>query len=164
MLDATILVGRPAAPRPRPGLVTVLALLSFAVAAGMPRASLAQSDTGVQVTPDTNRVLVSKDVGDERWAITRNDDGTVTGNVFRSDGGDPSFVWCEQTGGDDDDFFDDFLDFLDDLIGDDDDDDGNDDELQYRCFGADRCENTPCTTDEWSFIADVSLPESFFRP
>ena len=163
MQDATTFV-RPAAHHARPALVAALALLAFALAAATPRAACAQSDAGVQVTPDTNRVLVSKDVGDERWAIGRNDDGTVTGNVFRSDGGDPSFVWCEQTGGDDDDFFDDFIDFLDDLIGNDDDDDGNDDQLQYSCFGADRCDDAPCTADEWSFIADVSLPESFFRP
>ena len=31
-------------------------------------------------------------------------------------------------------------------------------------FGADRCDDAPCTMDEWSFIADVALPESFFRP
>src|SRR5262245_1237489 len=51
--------------------------------------------SGVQISPDGKRVLISKDVGDERWAITLNDDNTVTGNVFPQDGGPPQFVWCE---------------------------------------------------------------------
>ena len=40
-------------------------------------------ESGLQITPDERCTLVSKDVGTERWAITRNaDDGSVTGNVF----------------------------------------------------------------------------------
>jgi hypothetical protein len=57
-------------------------------------ATAAAQTRGVQFTPDGKRVLVNKDVGSERWAITRNENGTVTGNVFRSDGGDPAFVFC----------------------------------------------------------------------
>jgi hypothetical protein len=94
---------------------------------------------GVQITPDGLLALISKDVGAERWAITRNPDGTVTGNVFRPSGGEPSFVWCEQTGSD-----------------------GS--EVTMACSGANRCTTEACSTDEWSFIADVTLPESFFRP
>lgn len=101
--------------------------------------------SGLQITPDEKRTLISKDVGDERWAITRNPDQTVTGNVFSSSGGDPKFVWCERTG-----------------------DDGNPDPsavlIGYACSGADRCAASPCTASEWSFIGNVTLPGSFFRP
>lgn len=63
------------------------------------RAGSESVGAGVQVTRDGARALVSKDVGAERWAITRNsDDGTVTGNVFFSGGGEPAFLWCEETG------------------------------------------------------------------
>jgi hypothetical protein len=145
--------------------VSALAVLGLAAVIGTAATGAAQDGgSGVQVTPDAERVLVSKDVGDERWVITRNDDGTVTGNVVPLDGGPPSFVWCEQLGGDDDDLFDDFIDFIGDLIGGDDDDDGSDDELTLACAGAGPCSDEPCTADEWSFIADVTLPESFFRP
>lgn len=99
--------------------------------------ALAQSESGVQISPDEKRVLVSKDVAGLRWAITRNDDGTVTGNVFSPDGGPPQFVWCDETGRE-----------------------GSD--VSYRCSGADACPLTPCETDEWVFIADVTLPDSFF--
>src|SRR6185295_6189555 len=55
--------------------------------------------SGIQITPDELRILISKDVADERWAITRNlDDLTVTGNVFFPEGGPPLFVFCEQIG------------------------------------------------------------------
>jgi subtilisin len=114
-------------------------------------ASIAVSGTagvtpsGLQITPDEKRTLISKDVGDERWAITRNPDQTVTGNVFSASGGDPKFVWCERTG-----------------------DDGNPDPsavlIDYACSGADRCLASPCTAAEWSFIGNVTLPGAFFRP
>ena len=101
--------------------------------------------SGLQITPDEKRTLISKDVGDERWAITRNPDQTVTGNVFSSSGGDPKFVWCERTG-----------------------DDGNPDPsavlIDYACSGADRCAASPCTASEWSLIGNVTLPGSFFLP
>ena len=101
--------------------------------------------SGLQITPDEKRTLISKDVGSERWAITRNPDQTVTGNVFSSSGGDPKFVWCERTG-----------------------DDGNPDPsavlIDYACSGADRCVAEPCTASEWSFIGNVTLPGSFFLP
>lgn len=74
---------------------TVAALVAIAISA--PLTAAAQS-RGVQFTPDGKRVLVNKDVGSERWAITLNENGTVTGNVFRSDGGDPAFVFCAPLG------------------------------------------------------------------
>jgi hypothetical protein len=103
------------------------------------------SPSGLQITPDEKRTLSSKDVGAERWAITRNPDQTVTGNVFSSDGGEPQFVWCERTG-----------------------DDGNLDpskvQIDYACSGAGRCVAEPCTSSQWTFIANVTLPGSFFLP
>ena len=48
--------------------------------------------------PDDARVLVQKDVGAERWAISYNlSDRTVTGNVFKTDGSPPSFIFCRIT-------------------------------------------------------------------
>ncbi len=95
--------------------------------------------SGLQLTLDQDRTLVSKDVGPERWAITRNeDDGTVTGNVFFPGGDEPRFVWCEETG-------------------------ANDDQVEFRCFGADRCPAAPCSSSEWAEIAEVALPVSFFQ-
>jgi len=99
--------------------------------------------SGLQITPDLKRILISKDVGDERWAITRNPDQTVTGNVFSASGGEPQFVWCERQG-----------------------DDGNPDpgavRIDYACRGAGRCTTSQCTADAWTFIGDVTLPGSFF--
>jgi len=102
--------------------------------------------SGLQITPDAaRRTLISKDVGVERWAITENPDGSVTGNVFPSNGGEPSFVFCSRTG-----------------------DDGNPDPsavlIDFACSGADRCTAEPCTADQWTFISDVTLPGSFFLP
>jgi subtilisin len=104
-------------------------------------AGLGTASAGVQLTPDAiRRPLVSKDIAGERWAITRNpDDGSVTGNVFRTDGGDPAFVWCQETG-------------------------RNGADVSYACSGADRCETGPCTPDQWTFLADVTLPDAFFLP
>jgi len=73
--------------RPRPwGVVLVSAILCAGPAAAQ--------DRGIQLTPDGARTLVNKDVGDERWAISLNPDETVTGNVFRADGGAPAFLYC----------------------------------------------------------------------
>ena len=99
--------------------------------------------SGVQTTPDGAQVLVSKDVGGERWAISRNvADGTVTGNVLSPGGGAPQFVWCEA---------------LDALAN-----DGG--ELGFACSGADACVASPCLASSWRFIADIALPASFFAP
>jgi hypothetical protein len=143
-------------------VLSIAAMLGVVVFGAAGRVVAQDGGSGVQVSPDAKRVLVSKDVGNERWSITQNDDGTVTGNVFALDGGQPSFIWCDpEDGGSFGDFWDDFID---DLIGGDDDDDGDDDELRYACYGASACGGSPCDEDEWDFIADVTLPESFFRP
>lgn len=54
--------------------------------------------SGLQITRDGARVLISKDLAGERWAITRDvTSGTVTGNVFYPDGREPAFVFCDET-------------------------------------------------------------------
>jgi hypothetical protein len=103
----------------------------------------ARAQSGVQITPDRRLALVSKDVGDQRWAIAYDAaTGVVTGNVFFPDGGEPAFVWCERT------------------------DSGGAlaETLLFSCFGAERCDSSPCTAGEWSLIADVDLPASFLAP
>lgn len=97
------------------------------------------AESGLQVTPDGKTTLVSKDVTSERWAIALNStDHTLVGNVFRQDGGDPAFVWCEP---------------LESSSG-----------RRFSCWGADRCEETPCATQDWTFISEIELPTSFFLP
>jgi len=49
----------------------------------------------VQITPDRNQILVSKDIGAERWTIVLDEDrATATGNVYYPDGRPPLFIWC----------------------------------------------------------------------
>jgi hypothetical protein len=94
----------------------------------------------IQVTPDQKRNLISKDINGQRWAITYNlDDNTVVGNVFFPGGGDPQFVWCQQTG----------------VQG---------DQFTFSCSGAPACTVAPCSPNQWTFISDVTLPQSFFYP
>jgi hypothetical protein len=88
---------------------------------------------GIQATPDGHRVLVQKDVGTERWAISLNGNGTATGNIFRSDGGEPAFVFCDPTGAPN----------------------------EFDCAGADKCQGTSCPNG-FTPIGRVTLPESFF--
>lgn len=104
--------------------------------------SPAYAQSGVQTTPDGEQTLVSKDVGGERWAIARDADGTITGNVFYPDGRPPQFLWCSPSA----------------------DAPPAQAEVAVSCFGTDACTLAPCVPDAWNFIADVSLPESFFAP
>lgn len=96
--------------------------------------------SGVQITPDRQQSLISKDVGSDRWTIVYNYDlGTITGNVFSSAGGEPAFVWCSVE-----------------------DDDGTD--VRLSCSTAARCSGE-CPADLWSPIgSEISLPRSFFLP
>lgn len=92
------------------------------------------AERGIQGVPDGARVLAQKDVGTERWAMSLNaDDGTAGGNIFRSDGGDPAFVFCTPTGTPN----------------------------EFDCSGADKCLGTPCGAP-FTPIATVTLPETFF--
>ena len=48
----------------------------------------AQRQSGTQMTPDSARYLISKDVGNERWAISYDlDDDTVAGGTGEGGGG-----------------------------------------------------------------------------
>lgn len=108
-------------------------------------ATTAFAASGVQWTPDAKRSLVNKTVGSERWAITCEDDGTITGNVYRTDRDDVAFVWCEPTGND-----------------------GNPDvfarQLDFDCYGADACPEQPCSPEQWTLIDEVTLPGAFCLP
>lgn len=113
--------------------IAVIAACSLASAAFADRA--AAQGSGVQQTPDSQRYLISKDVGAERWAISFNlGDRTVTGNVFKTDGSPPSFIWCAIT-----------------------DVETNPEpaETQYTldCSGADACVQAPCGPTQWTPIA-----------
>jgi len=124
---------------------TVSLSTSFALCAVAAIAAAAGSDqgggrqSGVQITPDELYRLVSKDIEQERWAVTRNPDGTVTGNVFFRDGRDPIFVYCAESG-------------------------SAATEVMLHCLSAGTCDRSPCPADAWTFVADVSLPIAFFSP
>ncbi|MFM8412855.1 MAG: hypothetical protein ACKOCT_21595 [Alphaproteobacteria bacterium] len=109
-------------------------------------AAQAQRQSGIQLSPDSNRYFISKDVGQERWAITYNlDDKTVTGNVFPLDGGAPTFLSCaitrvEQA--------------------------PNPADAQYfmDCRAAGPCASAPCK-DQWGAPSAVGpIPGSFLLP
>jgi hypothetical protein len=103
--------------------------------------------SGLQTTPDGQRTLINKPVGAEQWGITRNEDGTVTGNIFYTDGRDPQFLTCTQTG-----------------------DDGNPDPaavmLRFACSLASKCTAAQCPAPgDWVALpSEVQLPGSFFLP
>lgn len=119
----------------------IAAAIGAAVASARPAAAARPSgilarQSGIQIAPDAERVLVNKDVANQRWSIMRElETGKITGNVFVSDGGAPLFLYCEQTG-------------------------ETADSFELRCSGADSCSATTCPAFE--FIADVTLPKSFF--
>jgi hypothetical protein len=93
--------------------------------------------SGIQVTPDEARILISKDVDGARWSISQNlDDGTVTGNVFFPEGGDPLFLFCEQRA----------------KVGED---------IELRCSSTGACSRTACP--EFEVADDIVLHESFFE-
>ena len=101
--------------------------------------------TGLQITPDGKRTLLSKDLAGERWAIVLNGgDGSVSGNVFLQDGSEPAFVSCVAAG-----------------------DAGERDSagasLGFACEGASRCQGD-CADLDWTSLGSVTLPESFFLP
>jgi len=121
--------------------------LIVALAMVAPGATVAHAAPGgVQWTPDSARILVNKDVGAERWAITLNlADVSATGNVFFVDGRSPAFIWCEK-------ITQEFEPSIGELT------------LQYRCFGSDAAEGG-FGLDDWDLISDeVFLPASFFIP
>jgi hypothetical protein len=129
----------------RRSTISVLALTAVALAAA-PHRTHAQVAAGTRTTPDGKRILISKDVGGERWAITVDlVDGTATGNVFSAGGEDPRFVWCERRGDDGS---------LDPSAG----------TIRYFCRGSDRCAASPCLASAWVDLGEVDLPGSFLLP
>jgi hypothetical protein len=102
-------------------------------------------DRGMQLSPDGTTIAVTKDLGGARWSIALDvERATVSGTVYRP-GDAPAFVWCVVTDAGD-------------LL--------HGGSLQASCLGADRCPGIPCGVngDDWTFVADVTIPGSFFLP
>jgi hypothetical protein len=126
-------------------MLAVIAGLLF----GHPIAARAQRQSGIQLSPKSNRYFISKDVGQERWAITYNlDDKTVTGNVFPLSGGAPTFLTCDITRVDqapnpaDSQYF-----------------------LECRVAGPCASASTPCGDPQWGApVTPDPLPGSFLLP
>ncbi len=110
-------------------------------------AAATTGNKGVQTTPDEQHILVSKDVGTERWAIALNADDTITGNVFLCEGSAPAFVWCAVTEDDHNPRFEDRT-------------------IVWECFGADSCPAVPCgRPQDWPLVnGRVQLTGAFFLP
>jgi hypothetical protein len=116
---------------------------------------LALARSGTALTPDTQSLMVSKDIEADRFTIGLNVSQlaplavvNVTGNVFRADGGPPSFIFCdvvEQPPGG-----------LADPEG----------VFVFSCSGTDACTSTAddCAATAWTPIRDVDLPAGFFLP
>jgi hypothetical protein len=121
--------------------VPAIGILAAVAALAMTGTAHAQRQSGIQLSPDSARYLISKDVGQERWAITYNlDDKTVTGNVFPLDGGNPSFLACVVTS--------DIAATIYDL----------------SCQFAQPCPSAPCS-NQWGAPFPVpGIPRSFFLP
>jgi len=107
------------------------------------------ASSGVALAPNDSVILVSKDVGNERWAINLDlgdaNPLQLTGNVFRGADSEPAFVYCTpfQVDGS-----------VDDIAN---------AVFHYNCFGTSACRVGNCP--EWDVIAtDVTLPGSFFLP
>jgi len=129
-----------------------------------PRPAWAQAGAprGATLTYDGFNYLVNKDLAGERWSISlnlvpvQNPDGTfgtetksVTGNVFKLDGSEPSFIYCvprpDSTG------------TLEDLSS----------TLRFSCRGTSACDGTAtgCADGSWQTLSDdVALPASFLLP
>ena len=138
----------PTAHRARFRFRSSTAVLAAIVATCTASAAHAQRESGINLTPDSARYLISKDVGSDRWAITYNlDDRTVTGNVFSTAGSAPQFVWCTTTS---------VRQAADPA------------ESQYdlRCQFAGPCAEAPCSASQWEQSApvDVTVPGSFLLP
>lgn len=151
LLDRRVLV--------RTARILFVALLALAPAA----TCRAQAEAGSTLSPDGLSFLVSKDLAGERWAISLSfiprfdaQGGiesytlrSVSGNVFPTNGGPPSFLFCEPTPGSQGDLSDPSSTF------------------RLRCFGSSACATTAieCAQNDFPLIADdVAVPASFFLP
>lgn len=120
-------------------LTLVLGLASALLLA--PKPAAAQRQSGIQVTPgDGDYILVSKDYGGQRWAISYDTfDGFITGTVSPLDGSTPSFVFCEVL------------------------DTADNGDLTLDCSGGPSCTTGPCGDAAWASLGTVPLPGSFFE-
>lgn len=102
----------------------------------LPALSLAQTPT--TLSPTAQHILVSKEIGTERWAIVQDlSTGTLLGNVTGASGGATRFLWCETLA-------------------------ASNTELRFLCSGATDCEAPDCTRT-WHLLPQVSVPISFFH-
>ena len=120
------------------------------VAAGIAVATLGLASSAsaqIQLTPDSQRYLIQREVGAEQWAISYNfEDGTVTGNVFNTTGTPPQFIWCEIT---------DIAYAA----------DPSSNQYTLDCFGSEACAAAPCDANAWSLVqAGIQLSGNFFLP
>jgi hypothetical protein len=94
-------------------------------------------------------VLIQKDVGSERWAISlsleKNWPLELTGNVFRPNDG-AVFLQCRPV----------------DVLGDP--TDIRSAQIVYACYVADTCTAAPCGIDQWTYLTEITLPGTFFVP
>lgn len=105
------------------------------------RSGGARRASGVQIAPDGRHILISKDVGNERWAIDYEPaSGALTGNVFRTDGAPPTFLACVRTSQPD--------------VA----------TLTFGCSAGDACPAAPCDPGRWTDLGSVELPASFLAP
>lgn len=103
--------------------------------------------SGLQITPRGIK-LINKAVGAEQYAISENpQDGSLTGNIFRTDGRDPAFIECT-------------------LLGDDGNPDPNQRLFRYSCAVADKCTTATCPgpNDFVTLPDEITLPGSFLLP
>jgi hypothetical protein len=114
-------------------------------------------ESGATLTPDKAAYLVNKDLGSDRWTIglnvlpgDANRSINVTGNVFHSDGGPPSFVVCQVNA-------DSSGTLTDPSSG-----------FSFTCRGSGPCATTATEcggTDAWPLISDnVPISAAFFLP
>ena len=117
------------------------ALLATLLLSALASAGVARAGDGVQFSGDCTRTYVNKQVGEtEQWAITWEVYGDATGNVFKLDGSEPSFIECQ-------------------LVSE---DEGNE---IFDCFGSSACSAPPCSGSQWTPIASsLSIPLGFFLP
>jgi hypothetical protein len=134
------------AHRHRIGIAAVTALVAGLVLCA-PGAANAQRESGIQLSPQSNRYFISKDVGNERWAITYNlADKTVTGNVFPIGGGTPTFLTCDITRVEQA-------------------PDPADAQYFLSCRASGPCATAPCDPNQWSAASETGpIPGSFLLP
>jgi len=122
----------------RPGMRLVLA--ATLVAAGWTPGPSVAGD-GVEFSAACDATYVNKRVGaNEQWAITWDLVARASGNVFKLDGGPPSFVECWRRPG------------------------GTADRLAFDCYGAPPCRQPPCA-DSWVLLpGPTEVPASFLYP